>query len=109
MREAKSRPNEPLYSRGIPFAVADKAIGPPGQKYRSSECTFWKNGERILDEDQWKMHGDTYYDGSCDQRRDADITRAAWAVVQINQNGDEVARLTGPVWEGLPQTAQAAE
>ena len=55
------------------------------------------------------MRGRIYYDGSRMQCRDPDITRAAWAAVEVDENGAEQARLVGPVWAGLPQTAQSAE
>ena len=43
------------------------------------------------DQAQWAMRGRVYYNGSCDQRRDAEITRAAYAVVEVDEHGMDVA------------------
>ena len=90
-RAAKEKPSDPLYSRGVPLAVADMAIGPPDVNYQTSECAFWRNGETIADKELWTMRGDVYFDGSCDQRSDAGITRSAWVVVEVNIMGEEQA------------------
>ena len=55
------------------------------------------------------VQGDVYLDGSCTRHIVPELQRAGWAVVQLGDSGDMVARVFGPVWRPLPQTPQAAE
>ena len=48
-------------------------------------------------------------DGSCKPHVFADLSRAAWAAVQIDDQGEITRALTGVVPAHLPQIAQAAE
>eukprot|EP00973_Karenia_brevis_P015846 2169134-Karenia_brevis.AAC.1 len=43
------------------------------------------------------------------QRGCSDLSRATWAVVQLDEQRRPKISCTGPVWSSLPQTAQAAE
>ena len=65
-------------------------------------------GYRRMTKRSGEWQGD-FNDGSCKQTGDPELTRAAWAVVEVDQEGQLVACLEGPVWRGAPQTAQAAE
>ena len=78
------------YTRGIPFAVSDKAAGPdpfftaeyhvfPADAEQPSE------GTRIMDPALWELKGHVYYDGSCEQLREPMLNRAACAAVQVDE------------------------
>ena len=47
-------------------------------------------------------------DGSCRKHEIPELTRAAWAVVSVDEAG-EAAVSSGPVWKGLLQSSQAGE
>ena len=70
---------------------------------------YCKDGREISDREQWTLHGDVFYDGSCIQRNAPGLSRATWAVVQMSSDNKAVVTVSGPVWNSLPQTAQAAE
>ena len=70
---------------------------------------YCKDGREISDREQWTLHGDVFYDGSCIQRSAPGLSRATWAVVQMSSDNKAVVTVSGPVWNSLPQTAQAAE
>ena len=53
--------------------------------------------------------GPIYVDGSCVPHAIPELARAAWAAVQLDEQGKLVASASGPVPAGWPQTSQAAE
>ena len=50
-----------------------------------------------------------YYDGSAYRYAASDMSRATFAVVQVDGSGNRVATLSGTVPDYMPQTSQAAE
>eukprot|EP00972_Heterocapsa_arctica_P107809 15878726-Heterocapsa_arctica.AAC.1 len=55
------------------------------------------------------MEGDLYVDGSCSKGLVPELSRASWSVAMVDKEGKLQARVSGPVWNTLPQTPQAAE
>jgi len=53
--------------------------------------------------------GTCYVDGSCTTHIVKDLRRASWCAHFVGTDGKPVACVAGPVWIGLPQTAQAGE
>jgi len=58
---------------------------------------------------QWALRGKNNYDGACTQHSAGELSRAARAAVEVNDEGEVTATISGPVWPPMPQTAQAAE
>eukprot|EP00972_Heterocapsa_arctica_P093642 13813308-Heterocapsa_arctica.AAC.1 len=55
------------------------------------------------------MEGDLYVDGSCSKGLVPELSRASWSVAMVGKEGKLQARVSGPIWNTLPQTPQAAE
>ena len=55
------------------------------------------------------LSGHIYYDGSADNNGHTELDRAAWAVVEVDDEGNLLAHASGPVWRGIPQTNQGVE
>ena len=70
---------------------------------------FERDGQVIEDSNEWGLSGVICYAGSCTVSRWNGVRRAAWAAVEIAEDGKVKAVLTGPVRANLPQTPQAAE
>ena len=98
-----------LYNRGIPPMIADQAHGPPSPAQALEATTFMRNGVHITDRQQWQLSGRIYYDGSCQQARDPELSRASWAAVEVDEDGRLIASLQGVVSRAFPQTSQSAE
>eukprot|EP00973_Karenia_brevis_P063529 8828756-Karenia_brevis.AAC.1 len=98
-------PSSALFTRGIATHPAWKVPRPCSE----GGIQFERNGITIHDPNQWCMQGNIFYDGSCEQRGSCDLSRAAWAAVEVNDDGVPTATMIGPVWAALPQTAQSAE
>ena len=99
-------PKSVFYNRGLLTNAADLVAGPPLLPY--GEC--FQNGEEVVDEQNWAMEGEVYYDGSCDLvKGNRERSRAAWAVVQVDETGQVVSSMRGVVPAYMPQTAQSAE
>ncbi len=56
-----------------------------------------------------RLSGRFYIDGSCTTHVIPELRRAGFAVAVYNGEGNLVATINSPLWEGLPQTPQAAE
>jgi hypothetical protein len=99
------------YNRGIPFAAADLAVGPG----TAPEGYFRKNGKLQLHPDgssdlsECRISGNIFYDGSCANRHDPVLSRAAWGIVEVDENGNTLATFSGNVPRSMPQTPQSAE
>ena len=74
--------------------------------YQRSSQGLW---ERLFDASQWQLEGVVFSDGSCDPGLAPRYAKAAWALVQLDQEGSCCRRVHGPVPENLPQSAQAGE
>ena len=48
-------------------------------------------------------------DGSCLNHWRVELTRAAWALIEMNAVGDMIAYLRGPAWSNLIQSSPSAE
>eukprot|EP00959_Pyramimonas_sp_CCMP1952_P279400 5841429-Pyramimonas_sp.AAC.1 len=55
------------------------------------------------------MQGEVFHDGSFLKPGPAVHAAPAWSVVKIDEDGDLVASLSGPVGASLPPTSPAAE
>ena len=72
------------------------------------QMRFTYNSHELTDQKDWKLEGNVYYDGSCIRAHCTELSRAAFAVVQMN--GQEVvAKLQGTVPPNMPQTSQAEQ
>jgi len=70
---------------------------------------FERGGQVVSDRAQWTLHGNVYYDGSCQRRHDEDLCRASFAAVEVDEAGVQVASIMGTVPPCMPQSSQAAE
>ena len=50
-----------------------------------------------------------FVDGSCSKHEGPSSDRVAWAAVVLDNEGNEAAILSDPVWRSLPQTSSMAE
>eukprot|EP00973_Karenia_brevis_P095604 12428148-Karenia_brevis.AAC.1 len=73
------------------------------------QLVFRRGGSKIEDTSSWHVQGSIYYDGSCYRGYDEDLSRAAFAVVEVDGSGQPAATLLGTVPPSMPQTSQAAE
>ena len=96
-------PTSELFNRGLVAHVADHGEQPVTEGGVRFQHVSGNPGEEI------KMEGDLYGNGSCENHLIPDLARAGWCVVCWGVNGDALAKITGPAWAPLPQTAQAAE
>jgi len=55
------------------------------------------------------LWGKIFIDGSCTSHSVPELRRASWSIVEVNDQGEAVKIVRGPVWDPLPQTPQAAE
>ena len=94
-----------MFTRGIRPHPADhdKVVA------QKQQTTFWRNGEKVADPNEWKMSGSIFYDGSCFRHREPELSTASFAVVEVDENGEATAVLRATVSPELPQTSQAAE
>ena len=88
--------------RGL-FEAPSSFMPPPAEE---EGVNFWSIDGRPR---ECVFHGDVFVDGSCSKHQDPYFDRAAWAAIKIDASGKLLARLSGPVWHGLPQTSPAAE
>ena len=88
--------------RGL-LAAPSSFLRPPAEE---EGVVYWAADGRAREE---AFFGDVFVDGSCSKHSDPYFDRAAWAVIKIDAGGQLLARLSGPVWHGLPQTSPAAE
>ena len=79
----------------------DPSVGQPPPAEHGS--VFYGNID--LDKAEHKI----FTDGSCSRPFHDKLARAAWAVALVNPAGDLLASCQGPVWQGIPQSAAAAE
>ena len=93
------------FCRGLGPSIA--ALVPP--PLDDGGVLFTRNGAIVEDRALWTLCGDVFYDGSCFQRGSNELNRATWAAIQMDADNKVVACVSGPVWAGLPQSAQAAE
>ena len=106
IREALARgPSCAAFTRGLGPDLS-RRMEPP---IANGGVKYVKNGCEVPNRDQWTLHGDVFYDGSCIQRSAPGLSRATWAVIQMGSNNEAAVVISGPVWNSLPQTAQAAE
>ena len=73
------------------------------------QMVFRRNGVKIEDRAQWTMSGSVFYDGSCLRAKEPELATAAFAVVEIDEQGQATATFEATVQPGWPQTSQAAE
>ena len=76
--------------------LTDVAPRPP----RSGGIQFWRDGQEVFDKAQWTLTGNVFCDGSCAQRCDTDVNRAAWGAVEINPGGSVAALRSTANWLG---------
>lgn len=100
----KAGPRSALYNRGIMQHPCEDY--PEAQK--DTMVTLVRHGKRV-EAHEFTLEGNVHLDGTCDQRQILDLKRAAWAVVQVNDNGEVESAAFGPVPACLPQTSQAGE
>ncbi len=67
---------------------------------------FGPDGERL---DDPRMRGHIFIDGSCTTSVFRGLERAAFALIQLGDDGNLLKTVSVPVWDSLPQTSQAAE
>ncbi len=68
-----------------------------------------RQGVQLLQGEEFSLEGGiTYGDGSCEKGTVPGAARAGWGFVAVKE-GEVVLEVSGPVWEGLPQTSQAGE
>ena len=93
--------------RGIMDHPADRMARPP--KSGGAETAWsaeWPEDDR---HDELLSGGEVFCDGSASRHAVAELRRAAWAIHFTTADGSPKATVSGPVWEHLPQTPQAAE
>ena len=105
IREAQEQPESVMFTRGIRPHPADREVIVAPQQ----QTLFWRNGEQVLDKEDWKMSGNIFYDGSCFKHRDPELSTASFSVVEVDEYGESTAVLRATVSPELPQTSQAAE
>ena len=101
------RGDELYYFRGIMDHPADQLARPP--KDGSAETAWsadWPEDDRCVES---LSGGEVFCDGSASRHAVAELRRAAWAIFFTTADGSPKATVSGPVWEHLPQTPQAAE
>ena len=100
----KAGPHSALYNSGI--------LCHPSEDFpdacSSTAVTLMRHG-KVVDAKDFRLEGNVYLDGTCDQHLIQDLKRAAWAVVQVSDDGVVEASAFGPVPSSLPQTSQAGE
>eukprot|EP00973_Karenia_brevis_P013927 1888833-Karenia_brevis.AAC.1 len=96
-----------LYTRGILLHPADVWPRPQAQGGCVAEAA---DGTQLsCDSSDVVLTGRVFLDGSCDRHPIAELSRASWAACATTQSGERILKISGPVWDWLPQTPQAAE
>jgi len=96
-----------FFTRGIWRHPADRLPRPPST---GEMIVTWPSETRQADRDLSTLSGGlAFCDGSASRHSVVELRRAAWAVVFTDLVGTVRASISGPVWEHLPQTPQAAE
>ena len=103
--KALRSPDAALYTRGLrPHPVELNSV-----EAELQQMVFRRNGVKIEDRAQWTMSGSVFYDGSCLRAKEPELATAAFAVVEIDEQGQATATFEATVQPGWPQTSQAAE
>ena len=100
----KAGPNSSLYNRGL-FAHPEESY-PAAAEDLKVECTM--KACRVTTED-FKLEGNVYLDGSCDQHMIKDLKRASWGIAVLIEQGETVASAKGAVPSDTIQTSQSGE
>ena len=101
-RARQAGPDALVYSTGL---IGNPALWlPPPATSTCEEATGWEQGAARVFEP-----GPVYVDGSCVPHVVPELSRAAWAVVQTDEQGQVLKSISGVVPACLPQTAQAGE
>jgi len=96
-----------FFFRGIWQHPADRLPRPPST---GGMIVTWPTETPQEDRTFSSLSGGlAFCDGSASRHSVTELRRAAWAVVFTNPDGAVRASTSGPVWEHLPQTLQAAE
>jgi len=96
-----------LCLRGI---MAHPADGLPKPLSTGGTVTEWSNDVDMDARVPENIGGGwAFVDGSASRHVVSELRRAAWAAVFEQDNGNVQVTVSGPVWEHLPQTPQAAE
>jgi len=111
IKEALENPDDTIWNRAVclnpavhfPLPLSDAGI--EGLKGTSLE---------FVPSTQWDFAGqfagrEAAWDGSCTRPRIKEMARAAWAATLMGEGGEIIGTIRGPVWDPIPQTAQAAE
>jgi len=96
-----------LCLRGI---MAHPADGLPKPLATGGTVTEWNNDVNVDARVPENIGGGwAFVDGSASRHVVSELRRAAWAAVFEQDDGTVQVTVSGPVWEHLPQTPQAAE
>lgn len=106
-RAKAAGPSSALFTRALAGHPAASVPKPAGD---DSTCVvFCRAGMRMYDPASWTLSGNIFYDGACTSHVVPELSRAGWGAVEVDEQGNVLASVQGPVCSPLPQTAQAGE
>jgi hypothetical protein len=113
-RAIRAGPDSLLYGRGWMLHPYDLWPRPcacdDGTDWIRFEVSDLERGRRFeYDEEQWRLHGHVYPDGSCMPHVLSELCRASWASVMVDAEGRFCRAASGAVPSYIRQTAYAAE
>jgi len=105
MRHVRMEPDNPVYTRGIFVHPVHKVPQPTSE----TGCMFLNGARELIHEGDHSFGDDLFIDGSCTAHVVPELRRAMWSVAEVDEQGEALAIVRGPVWAPLPQTPQASE